>query len=61
MRVSPGMRFLGPAPGRRRLGSSHIGVKEQEGPHESLPGHPPGFCSLWVRVAVSTRSAGTNG
>nr|XP_009931947.1 PREDICTED: FH1/FH2 domain-containing protein 1 [Opisthocomus hoazin] len=37
-----GMRFLGPAPGRRRLGSSHIGVKEQEGPHESLPGHPPG-------------------
>lgn len=40
--MSPGMRFLGPAPGWRHLSSSHAGREEQEGPHE----HPPGFLQL---------------
>lgn len=48
--MSPGMRFLRPA-----------GHEAQEGPHKSLPGGPPGFCSFWMRVVVSTRSMGLIG
>ncbi|KFZ53530.1 FH1/FH2 domain-containing protein 1, partial [Antrostomus carolinensis] len=46
----PILRKFELAPGWSRLGSSHAGHEEQEGPHESPPRHPPGFCRTWRRL-----------